>query len=266
MCFSSSLLLSEHKPLYIIMEFAQHGNLKNYLMSLRRILQAKTSYSSQGSYNHSLPSVSSTRPSIPSLSTPPVSPPSYGEREEEKVVCTCDPGGSGGVCSIPQHSYVNLGERGAKGDGGGADGKSVLWHHLGLEHKESDGYYNQSVIDKQRETTDPCSSVEKEKACESRQWNEEPPSCVVNPLVPFPHLDSPSTCCSADGVFSSELAGHLEMHIHSRGFRTREPISLTHSQSDASSGHHTLLSYKDILNYAIQIARGMEHLENMKVS
>ena len=181
------------------MELAEHGNLKDYLVLLRRLVQPKPSTTSQSSHDHTV--LSSPPHPHPSMGSPPVSP----NADKDDAICMCQSNCDCQQQQQQQHSYVNL--------------FSVLQQQQ--QHRITN-YYNDTVLEQQNDTCD----------------KGEPPVGVVNKLIPNDVKATPQAFCSFDSAIGSDSSNQI---------------------SDS------LLSNSFILDCSIQIAKGMEHLEQMKV-
>lgn len=130
------------------------------------------------------------------------------------------------------HSYVNVAMEMELGGGG----KPVLWHHLGKKNntEAKNYYYNESVAHQMQEPDGVILDDSEQKGD-----------------IAELHLDEVKKPLPQSGV--SQMKGGC-------------PSSIDSAIVSDSSSQTLLLDNRCVLDFAIQIARGMEHLERMKVS
>lgn len=239
-----------NEPLYIIMEFALHGNLKHYLRSLRRFLLTRPSNSS---YSYSLSSLHSPLPHGSVSSTPSSIVLLHQQQNEvfkdDEVECDCDVGDSQcPLCSQyqgmdPRELYANLIGRTEEELGSGC----VLWHHFGEENE----YYNQEIIDQLKE---------------QRRMSGRKVSNVGIATQSQVGIMKNGVLAEATKNGNETLVEDVKRNDKTRAESQPERQDMmTESHTEKPHSHvQELLSELDVLNFALQIARGMEHLENMR--
>lgn len=239
------------------MEYAAHGNLRNYLKNLRSIQQhpPHSSHIIYTDLNGSMTYVSRLHVNTP---CPPTPCKTLGEyltlREQNEEPCLCDVIDTprcpycchGNVSEDSWRLYANLLER--EDD----NHQSVFWQHVG----RSD-YYNQYVI----EGGGPIEPT-------SEDTTQQRISCVSTVSTPC-HVTTkatPSHTSKKELPNLTDISDVTTKDPPNLGRMTTEEHSDISDDMTLSEDPNLLLSETDVFNFALQISRGMEHLEKMRVS